>query len=61
MAVQSFHRQLNTSDMACDVLPQLAADWVCRLPKSNSDTKLSHAALKELVASGQVKPADVVP
>lgn len=61
MAIQSFHRHLNTSEMTCDILPQHAADWVCRLPKSKSDSKLSHAALKNLISSGQVKLTEAVP
>ncbi|KAH8707657.1 hypothetical protein GQ44DRAFT_816275 [Phaeosphaeriaceae sp. PMI808] len=61
MAVQSFHHHLNTSDMTCDVLSEHAADWVCRLPKSNSDLKLSHAALKGYIFSEQLKLADAIP
>lgn len=61
MAVQSFHRHVNTSNMTCDVLPERAADWICRLPNSKSDMKLSHAALKTLVADRQMKLAKAIP
>ncbi|USP74649.1 glycosyltransferase family 1 protein [Curvularia clavata] len=61
MAVQSFHRHVGTSNMSCDVSPQYAADWVCRSPESGSDMKLSHAALKKLTSSGQLKLEHAVP
>ncbi|CAI6321577.1 unnamed protein product [Periconia digitata] len=60
-AVQSFHRHLNIPDLICGVIPQNAADWVCRLPKSKLDTRLSHAALKKYISSGQLKPAHALP
>ncbi|PVI03303.1 glycosyltransferase family 1 protein [Periconia macrospinosa] len=61
MAVQSFHHHLNMSDMTCDIDPQHAADWMCRKPKSKTCMKVSHAALKDLITSGQVKVSDAVP
>lgn len=61
MAVQSFHRHIDSSNMTCDVLPQHAADWICRLPDSKSDTKFSHAALKNLTSNGQLKLTKAVP
>jgi sterol 3beta-glucosyltransferase len=61
MAVQSFHRHIDASNMTCDVLPQQAADWVCRSPNSEADMKLSHAALKNLTSSGQLKLTKAMP
>ncbi|KAF2182922.1 glycosyltransferase family 1 protein [Zopfia rhizophila CBS 207.26] len=60
-AVQSFHRHLGIPEIACDVLPQYAADWVCRSKRSKGLIKLSHAALKVLVAEKELKISDVTP
>ncbi|EUC43587.1 glycosyltransferase family 1 protein [Bipolaris oryzae ATCC 44560] len=61
VAVQSFHRHVNSSNMNCDTSPQDAADWVCRSPGSGMDMKLSHAALRNLTTSGQVKLTNAIP
>ncbi|XP_014556216.1 glycosyltransferase family 1 protein [Bipolaris victoriae FI3] len=61
MAVQSFHRHVNSSNMNCDMSPQDVADWVCRSPESGLDMKVSHAALRNLTSSGQLKLANAIP
>lgn len=60
MAVQSFHRHVNSSNMNCDMSPQDVADWVCRSPESGLDMKVSHAALRNLTSSGQLKLANAI-
>jgi len=61
MAVQSFHRHVNASSMTCDVLHQHAADWAYRSPDSEADMKLSHAALRNLTSSGDLKLTKAMP
>ena len=56
LAVQLFHRHLNTPNITCDVLPRQCADWIVHLPKSKSYTKLSHTVLTDLISRGEVKP-----
>jgi sterol 3beta-glucosyltransferase len=58
-AVDSFHRQLVPTYVACDVLPRYTAQWVYNSKKSGAHVRLSDAALKILIQQKRLKFSDV--
>lgn len=64
-AVESLHRHLPVAELTCELLPDFAARWTYRPPKSKNGrrdpVRLSDEALNALLHVGKLKMSDVDP